>query len=81
MTEMPSALSPSHYQNPGKKQAIETMYESMTDEEFAGFCIGNVTKYMYRYKTKNGVEDLKKAKVYIGFLINTLEGRSPLEDK
>lgn len=34
---------------------------------------GNVIKYVCRYKGKNGLEDLKKAKVYIDYLIQELE--------
>ncbi len=34
-----------------------------------GFCEGNVIKYITRWKQKNGVEDLLKAKKYIDFLI------------
>ena len=37
-----------------------------------GFCEGNVIKYVTRYKDKNGVEDLMKAKQYIEFLIEEL---------
>ena len=37
------------------------------------FNIGNVVKYMSRYQSKNGVEDLKKAKVYLEREINNLE--------
>ena len=33
------------------------------------FCQGNVVKYITRYKDKNGLEDLKKAKHYIDLLI------------
>ena len=33
------------------------------------FCEGNVIKYISRWRLKNGVEDLKKAKQYIDFLI------------
>jgi len=33
------------------------------------FCEGNVIKYISRYKIKNGIEDLKKARQYIDFLI------------
>ena len=32
-------------------------------------CEGNVIKYISRYKRKNGIEDLKKARQYIDFLI------------
>lgn len=37
------------------------------------FCQGNVVKYVMRYNQKNGLEDLKKAKVYIDYLIQELE--------
>ena len=39
------------------------------------FCEGNVVKYICRYKNKNGVEDLKKAKQYINFLIEDYENK------
>lgn len=35
--------------------------------------VANILKYVSRYKLKNGVEDLKKAKVYLDWLINTVE--------
>ena len=34
------------------------------------FAQGNVIKYICRYKNKNGIEDLKKAKQYIEMLID-----------
>lgn len=34
-----------------------------------GFLEGNIIKYITRYKFKNGVEDLKKARVYLDKLI------------
>ena len=33
------------------------------------FCEGNIIKYVTRYKEKNGVEDLRKARVYLDALI------------
>lgn len=33
------------------------------------FCQGNIIKYILRYKEKNGLEDLKKAQTYLGYLI------------
>jgi len=54
----------SHYKN-YKIQPIEyTLANSLN------FCQGNVIKYITRYKDKNGVEDLKKAKHYIDILIS-----------
>lgn len=38
-----------------------------------GFAEGNVIKYVCRYKDKNGVEDLKKARHYLDMLIEQQE--------
>ena len=37
------------------------------------FCEGNIIKYTVRYKDKNGIEDLYKAKKYIELLIEDYE--------
>jgi len=34
-----------------------------------GFCEGNVIKYVTRYKEKNGIADLEKARHYLDILI------------
>lgn len=34
-----------------------------------GFCVGNIIKYVCRYKQKNGKEDLLKARSYIDILL------------
>ena len=39
-----------------------------------GFLAGNVVKYVARYKAKNGMEDLKKARHYLDKLIETEGG-------
>jgi hypothetical protein len=38
-------------------------------ENSLGICESNVIKYICRHKSKNGIEDLKKAKHYIDLLI------------
>ena len=38
-----------------------------------GFAEGNIVKYVTRYKDKNGVEDLKKARWYLNKLIEIEE--------
>ena len=43
-----------------------------------GFCEGNVIKYISRWKAKNGIEDLKKARWYIDFLIEVQNGSKRL---
>ena len=51
------------------------MKANMTKEAYRGFLEGNILKYPLRYKRKNGLEDLKKAKTYLTWLIEDLEER------
>ena len=64
-----------------KKQPIELMRLGLTDEEFEGYCIGNVMKYILRYKQKGGVSDLYKAREYIDFLIRLYRSEPILGDE
>jgi hypothetical protein len=41
------------------------------------FFEGNVIKYVTRWRTKNGLEDLRKAKQYLDKLIEHNENKSP----
>lgn len=61
-----------HYKNQGI-EPIVLMKTNFSKEEFTGFLQGNVLKYMLRYKDKNGLEDLKKAKTYLTWLIEEEE--------
>jgi hypothetical protein len=62
---------PPHYTK-GGIECIDAIAASMTIEEFRGFLHGQVMKYVWRYKYKNGREDLEKAEFYLKRLINTL---------
>ena len=42
---------------------------SMHPQEYKGYLKGNCLKYLWRYEYKNGVEDLRKARVYLDWLI------------
>ena len=63
---------PSHYCQ-GGIECIKAIEASMTPEEFQGYCKGNVMKYVWRFREKNGLEDLKKAQVYLGWMIESKE--------
>lgn len=60
-----------HYTNNGI-EPIEIMRKNFSHDEFVGFCKGNVLKYLLRYKDKNGLEDLEKARIYLNWLIDEL---------
>ena len=64
--------SPSHY-GQGKIEAIDYIKDSLTKEEYIGYLRGNIAKYLHRWRYKNGLEDLKKAQVYLGWLIQEVE--------
>lgn len=64
---------PSHYTF-GSIEVIDYIRDKMTPDEFQGYCMGNILKYVSRHKHKAGVEDLKKAQVYLGWLIESEEG-------
>lgn len=60
---------PEHYKLRGLDiEAIDIIRGALTEDEFRGFCKGNVLKYTIREGHKNGDEDLKKAKKYLDFL-------------
>lgn len=66
---------PNHYTY-GKLECIDVIKEITDGNDAIGieaFCLGNVLKYLWRYKHKNGTEDLKKAKWYLERLIRENE--------
>ena len=60
---------PPHYNQAG----IECLdaIEAATGEGFEHYLQGNILKYLWRYRYKNGIEDLKKAQFYLNKLIET----------
>ena len=65
-TEEKNNINPDHYGNSGI-DVIDFCQANNLD-----FMQGNVIKYVFRYKNKNGLEDLEKAKEYIDRMIENL---------
>lgn len=63
-----NVLKPDHYTN-GDIEVIAYIRDKLSAVEFIGYCIGNVLKYVSRWKFKGGVEDLEKAAVYLQWAI------------
>lgn len=65
---------PSHYIRNGLEciDAIKAAVEGL--DGFEGYCIGNVVKYAWRWKQKNGLEDVRKAKRYLEILEEYRQG-------
>jgi len=57
-----------HYVNMGV-QPWDAMKSWLTPEQFQGFLQGNAIKYLARWQSKGGVEDLRKARHYLDKLI------------
>ena len=70
---------PSHYTS-GGIECIEAIKASLGNKGFADYCKGNVIKYVWRYRLKNGIEDLEKAKVYLNWLIEAEKEIVPKPD-
>ena len=59
---------PKHYS--GKVECIDCIESAVAElNGFEGFLAGNVIKYVFRFKRKNGKEDLQKAEWYLSKLM------------
>lgn len=68
-----NAVEHPNYYCQGGIECIKAIEASMTPEGFQDYCKGNVMKYIWRWREKNGLEDLKKAQVYLGWMIESKE--------
>ncbi|MGT2708631.1 DUF3310 domain-containing protein [Streptococcus panodentis] len=65
---------PSHYQGEFGLEAIDVVRNFAGDlTAVQGFYWGNAMKYMLRFQKKNGLEDLKKARKNLDWLIKEFE--------
>ena len=63
---------PAHYTS-GGIECIDAMQAAFGAEVVKDFCLCNAFKYLWRHRSKNGVEDLKKARWYLNRLITAME--------
>ena len=62
---------PAHYTS-GQIECIDAIKEALGDIGFMAYCKGNVLKYLWRAGKKGDArEDLEKANVYLGWLLDT----------
>ena len=74
-TEEKNNIKPNHYGN-SEIDVIDFCQANNLD-----FMQGNVIKYVFRYKNKNGLEDLEKAKEYIDRMIENLLDEEELDNE
>lgn len=66
MTTKVNPIDPTHYNQFNIQPITFIMANNLS------FSQGNAIKYICRYQNKNGIEDLKKAKQYIDFMIEEM---------
>lgn len=69
VTRIEELEKPKRYNKTGKLECWDVIIDQNMN-----FLEGSVLKYLWRYKEKNGVHDLKKAIVYINKIISEMEG-------
>lgn len=75
-----SVEHPEHYAGDGQIECKDAMRSMMSGDTFAlpamaAYWWGCIFKYLWRWRRKNGVEDLKKARQCIDYLIEEIEGK------
>ena len=76
--KMPDSNKPDNVNHPkhylkGGLECIQVIEAQLTPQQYEGYLYGNVLKYMWRWPDKNGLEDLRKAKHYLDWLIDEVE--------
>jgi len=74
-----SVKKPSHYQK-GGIETIKIIEAKLGPEGFQAYCAGNILKYITRYELKNGIEDVRKAREYIDYMLESMH-KSPNESQ
>jgi len=65
---------PAHYADSCSLECIDVMEAMFGKENTHNYCLQNAFKYMWRWKNKNGREDLDKASWYANKAIELADG-------
>ena len=71
--EHDEVTNPSNYQGSQGLEVIEANKNFMADEMLRIYCKGEILKYLLNERKKNGLEDLKKARKHLDWLIELEE--------
>lgn len=64
-TNKQDKINPAHYKERTSIECIDAMIMTFGAKRTAEYCVQNAYKYVWRYKYKNRLEDLKKAEWYL----------------
>ena len=70
---------PAHYESSCSIECIDSMLIAFGRAAVIHFCECNAYKYIWRYKNKNGMEDLEKAKWYVEKAFTLVDDYTPPE--
>lgn len=71
--EVPDSINPNHYRQ-GEIECIDAIKAATVNKTgIEAVCTANAVKYLWRYESKNGLEDVRKAQWYINRLVSELE--------
>lgn len=73
-------INPDHYKSETSLECIEAMEIIFGRDAVIDFCTCNAWKYIWRWKNKNGSEDLDKAKWYLERAYSMLNGNDKRMD-
>jgi hypothetical protein len=70
---MKDNINPQHYRN-GEIECIDALAAATVNKPgIQAICVANVIKYLWRYESKNRLEDVRKAQWYLEKLIEEME--------
>ena len=70
---MTEETNPKHYQGSNGLEVIEANKNFLAEEMLRSYYKGKLLKYLLHEKNKNGIEDLKKARKHLDWLIELEE--------
>lgn len=73
MSKVDNVNNPHHYAGSTSLECIDCMRIIFGRKAVYYFCLCNAFKYMWRYKNKNGEEDIKKAQWYLKYVQHDIE--------
>jgi hypothetical protein len=76
LPEFDSVNHPHHYNNSGANCPCGRQIECIDVTRHMSFNLGNAMKYLWRFKDRNGLEDLKKARWYLDDEIKKMESKA-----
>ena len=76
--EHDEVTNPKHYQGSNGLEVIEANKDFLAEEMVRNYYKGKILKYLLHERNKNGIEDLKKARKHLDWLIELEEKNSEI---